>query len=142
MLRRLQELAQERATFAFESTLSSRTFAVFLKELKSRGYLVHLLYVWLNSPELSAVRVRHRVEAGGHDIPLDTIHRRYGRSVANFMNMYRPLANSWFAYDNSGKTARIVAAGTPRGVHVVRPAVWRLMQEQANAQAADNPQDA
>ena len=35
MLRRLDELANSGKSFAFESTLSSRTFSVFLKRLKT-----------------------------------------------------------------------------------------------------------
>ena len=37
MLRRLQELARSKTDFAFESTLSSRSFALFLRELKEQG---------------------------------------------------------------------------------------------------------
>lgn len=38
MLRRLRQLADAGEDFAFESTLSSRTFAGFLRDLKARGY--------------------------------------------------------------------------------------------------------
>jgi predicted ABC-type ATPase len=38
MLNRLHELADSQANFAFESTLSSRTFAPFLRRCKSTGY--------------------------------------------------------------------------------------------------------
>ena len=38
MLRRLSELAAAREDFAFESTLSSRSFAPFLQRLKAAGY--------------------------------------------------------------------------------------------------------
>lgn len=37
MLKRLRELAASKVSFAFESTLSSRTFALFLKRCKSQG---------------------------------------------------------------------------------------------------------
>ena len=37
MLKRLHQLADSKADFAFESTLSSRTFALFLRILKTQG---------------------------------------------------------------------------------------------------------
>ena len=40
MLTRLRQLGEAEADFAFESTLSSRTFAPFLRSLKARGYVV------------------------------------------------------------------------------------------------------
>lgn len=40
MLRRLRQLAHERVEFAFESTLASRSFAVFLRRLLAAGYRV------------------------------------------------------------------------------------------------------
>ena len=39
MLTRLKELAAAKQDFAFESTLSSRSFAPFLRQLKRHGYL-------------------------------------------------------------------------------------------------------
>jgi hypothetical protein len=38
MLTRLKELAAAKQDFAFESTLSSRSFAPFLRQLKAQGY--------------------------------------------------------------------------------------------------------
>jgi predicted ABC-type ATPase len=101
MLRRLDELAASGKSFAFESTLSSRTFSVFLKKLKSQGYHVGLCFVWLNSAELAKERVALRVQMGGHHIPDDVIERRYARSIQNFRNLYLPLADEWSLFDNS-----------------------------------------
>src|SRR5262245_35222782 len=77
MLEHLHELADTRCTFAFETTLASRTFAPWVADLKGKGYLFRLLFLWLPSPELAMTRVRDRVRRGGHDIPEDTIRRRY-----------------------------------------------------------------
>ncbi|MDO8654362.1 MAG: zeta toxin family protein [Undibacterium sp.] len=101
MLRRLDELAASGKSFAFESTLSSRTFSVFLKRLKSQGYHVGLCFVWINSVELAKQRVSLRVKMGGHHIPDDVIERRYARSIQNFRNLYLPLADEWSLFDNS-----------------------------------------
>lgn len=111
MLRRLGELARERQSFAFETTLSSRSFAPFLRRLKADGYHVHLIYVWLRSPGLALQRVAARVSQGGHSVPDETIRRRYRRGLANFLQLYRPLADDWMLCDNSGDGPIVVARG-------------------------------
>lgn len=42
MLARIRELAEQRASFAFETTLASRSFAPWPRELRASGYAVHL----------------------------------------------------------------------------------------------------
>src|SRR5437588_10570824 len=66
MLQHLHDLADERANFAFETTLASRTFAPWIAGLKRNGYQFHLFYVWLPSADVSIKRVRRRVIPGGH----------------------------------------------------------------------------
>ena len=132
MLKRLHGLARRRMSFAFESTLASRTFAPWLRTLKSEQYEVHLLYVWLRSPGLAARRVHERVLAGGHSIPIEVIERRYVRSCANLLRLYIPLATSWRILDNSGKQPKVVAhrreGGEPA---IVLSRQWRQIHETA-----------
>ncbi|MBL8168408.1 MAG: zeta toxin family protein [Acidobacteria bacterium] len=101
MLKRLRDLAERRANFAFESTLASRSYAPWIAELKQQGYEFDLFFIWLNSPELAARRVEERVRLGGHSIEETTIRRRYQRGLENFFALYQPLASSWTVYDNS-----------------------------------------
>ena len=93
MLRRLRQLSKAKADFAFESTLSSRTFATFLQALKRQGYVVAIYYFSLANAQLAIRRVKLRVALGGHDVPPDVIRRRFGRSLNNFFNLYVPLAD-------------------------------------------------
>jgi predicted ABC-type ATPase len=110
MLRRLHELAEARESFAFESTLASRTFAPWLRQQSAHGYSISLVYVCLRSAALAVRRVRHRVRLGGHDVPAETVHRRFVRSAHNLFHLYLPLAHSWTIYDNSSSgPARLVA---------------------------------
>lgn len=111
MLNRLQELREDRADFAFETTLAGRSYLPFLRRLHREGYGVELYYFWLRSAELAVTRVQTRVRSGGHSIPRETIHRRYGRSLQNFWTAYRHEADSWFVYDNSGVAPVLLAAG-------------------------------
>ena len=53
MLERLRTLSDSGVDFAFETTLASRTYASFLRNCKSKGYTINLIYFWLQSPELA-----------------------------------------------------------------------------------------
>ena len=78
MLTRLSELAGGRGSFAFETTLASRTFAPWLRDLRASGYDVQLVFLWLPSADFAIERVADRVRSGGHNVPEETIRRRYG----------------------------------------------------------------
>jgi predicted ABC-type ATPase len=112
MLRRFDNLAAKRVSFAFESTLASQGLARRLAQLQTRGYSTHVLYLWLPSVELALARVRERVRNGGHDVPADTIRRRFERGRRNFFELYRPIVKRWRLYDASALTGpRLVASG-------------------------------
>jgi predicted ABC-type ATPase len=101
MLERLRQLADEGENFAFETTLASKTFAKWLKTLKAHSYAFHLFFLWLPSPDYAVARVAERVKMGGHNVPEETIHRRYHAGLKNFFTIYQPLADTWRMYDNS-----------------------------------------
>jgi predicted ABC-type ATPase len=113
MLKRLHELAERRADFAFESTLASRSFAPWINELKQkRGYFFYLIYLWLPSPDMAVARVRERVRAGGHNVAEDVVRRRYEGGLRNFFELYRPLADGWSFYANTMLSGpRLIAKG-------------------------------
>jgi predicted ABC-type ATPase len=130
MLRRLDDLARERQSFAFETTLASRSFAPFLRGLRAEGYRIHLIYLWLRSPELAVRRVAERVIHGGHSVPESTIRRRYRRGLANFLHLYRPLADTWVLCDNSGDGPVVVARGTSGDVEqVYQRELWHEFEQ-------------
>jgi len=109
MLQRIHQLADQGKDFAFETTISSRSFAPFLKQCQQRGYKIILLYVWLEDDKLAVARVHERVQNGGHSIPDHVVLRRYKRSIDNFLNIYALLANRWLLYDNSFNLPKIIA---------------------------------
>ena len=112
MLKRLKYLQNNQLDFAFETTLSSRSYIRFLNQCKQKGYTINLLFFWLNCPELAVLRVKQRVKAGGHNIPEDVIYRRYHRGLTNLFNAYLPLCHNWFIYDNSQFPIRLIAKFT------------------------------
>lgn len=121
MLERLHELGSQRADFAFETTMASRTFAPWLKSLRADGYEVHVVYMWLRSPELAIKRVSARVRQGGHHVPDETVRRRYRAGIANFFSLYMPLATTWMCADNSRRAKPTIIAqggiGQPTIIH-------------------------
>jgi predicted ABC-type ATPase len=134
MLRRIHELAMKKVTFAFETTMASRTFLPFLDQCKKSGYNLQLIYIWLISPDLSVARVTQRVEGGGHDVPEHTIRRRYKRGMKNFLSLYMPIADGWAVYDNSQLLPRLIAEETKiDGRRIIHSNIWETFEEVANA---------
>jgi predicted ABC-type ATPase len=130
MLSRLKELSSRKSDFAFETTMASRSFAPWLQRLIDEGYRLHLVFLWLSSPETAIARVRARVQAGGHDVPEATIRRRYARGTRNFLDLYRPLASTWRVYDNSSAEGpRLVASGGARlSEEILDDGTWKRIQ--------------
>lgn len=137
MLMRLRELAAERATFAFETTMASRSFAPWIAGLIGSGYEFEAAFVWVRSPALAIQRVRARAARGGHFVPPETVRRRYRRGIANFVKLYMPIATRWKVYDNSGESGPVLvahrAAGKP--VLVIEPRAWGRVLEVAHEEA-------
>ena len=133
MLLRLRELAERKVSFAFETTLAGRSLALWLAELKEKGYDFRLLFLWLPSPDIAVARVAARVRMGGHDVPEETIRRRYEAGLRNFFGLYQPLANDWRMYDNSEMPhPRIVAAGAgTRITEIADRRAWERIQRAA-----------
>ena len=110
-LRRLEELASAGESFAFETTLAGRVYASRIRKWKGQGYRFLLGFFWLPNVELALERVAKRVQSGGHGIPEQVVRVRYERGLENFFQLYRPLADTWAVYDNSGNAPRLIAVG-------------------------------
>lgn len=129
MLARLDYLVNAEVDFAFETTLAARHFAKFMRKCKAKGYIINLIYFWLQSPELAIARVRRRVESGGHNIPEETIRRRYQRGRINLMNLYLPLCDTWSIYDNSNPSPQLVTASNlNQKIIVYEPSIWKQIE--------------
>ncbi len=109
MLAEIRRLADQRHDFAFETTLSGRTYEPMLRQFRPQGYMVYLYFLWLPDATLNVRRVAQRVQQGGHNVPEDDVRRRYRRGIANFLNVYRALTDHWIVFDNSGRWPREIA---------------------------------
>ncbi|NQW44997.1 MAG: zeta toxin family protein [Deltaproteobacteria bacterium] len=103
MLKAIEDALKNDESFAFESTLSGKTWWPILNRAIKQGYSIKIYFVYLNKPTLNLQRIRQRVKEGGHSIPKATVLRRYPRTFENFWRAYRPLCTDWFIFDNSGK---------------------------------------
>jgi predicted ABC-type ATPase len=129
MLSEIQSFAKRRVPFAFETTLSGRSYMGLLRRLKAQGYEVHLFFLWVKSVDLALSRVRERVSRGGHDVPEPVIRRRFDRSIRNFLVHYRRLADVWTLFDNSGATPTVVAFGKKQGVRIIDNVLYSALVE-------------
>jgi len=111
MLGRIKDLMNQQIDFAFETTLATKSYAKLVLEALAKGYIVMLVYFWLNTLELAVERVKKRVKSGGHNIPEDIILRRYKAGINNLSNMYIPICDYWLIIDNSKPPFHIIAEG-------------------------------
>jgi len=100
-LREIYAKIDKRVDFAFETTLAGRSQISLLKKLRQDGWRTVLFFLWIPDAAFSKSRVRERVEHGGHNIPEDTIYRRYPRIMNNLIKIYIPLCDKTICYDNS-----------------------------------------
>lgn len=128
MLKRINELLESGADFAFETTLSTKSYVSFMKKAQSKGYHVTLLFFWLNSPAMAIKRVAERVSEGGHNIPRDVIERRYYRGIKNLIKLYIPVCDNWLIVDNIDIASKAVAKGS-RGLKetIINHDIWETI---------------
>jgi predicted ABC-type ATPase len=109
MLKRIDELLEEGVDFAIETTLSTFSYQKTILIAQSKGYVVTLLFFWLNSEELAIDRVKQRVSEGGHNIPEETIRRRYHRGIDYLFRFYLDICDNYLIVDNSSNSPLYIA---------------------------------
>ena len=109
MLARMDELLQKGETFAFETTLATKSYKQKIEWAQANGYEVTLLFFWLDSPNMAKKRVAQRVAEGGHNIPLETIERRYHNGITNLFAIYIDMVDICYIFDNSEGRKELIA---------------------------------
>lgn len=115
MLKRITELLVHNQNFAFETTLSTKSYKNKILEAQEKGYTVTLLYFWLQNIELAKARVKMRVSEGGHNIEPEIIERRYFRGIENLFKIYLPIVDGAIIFDNSNGKHELLAEKTVDG---------------------------
>jgi len=111
MLDEIEASVRRRENFALETTLSGLGYLRHIRRWRALGYRVILYFLMLPDVETAIARVAERVRQGGHDIPQDTICRRFAAGLRNFEQHYRQCVNEWATYDNSTSTLILLAWG-------------------------------
>lgn len=57
VLQQIYEYARRGVDFAFETTLSGKSYLNLLISLKKKGYAIHLFFLWIPSSELAIARI-------------------------------------------------------------------------------------
>jgi predicted ABC-type ATPase len=98
-------------SFAFETTLSGKTYALMIPEWQRMDYSIKLVFLCIPDVKVAVDRVKYRVEQGGHNIPEKIIRRRHEKGWYNFQYVYKQLVDAWVLFDNSGRTPRLLDKG-------------------------------
>lgn len=133
MLAQIRSLGDRGGDFAFETTLSGRSYLPLLRDLKARGYAIHLFFLWIPSVELALARIAGRVREGGHDVPDAVVRRRFAKGLSNLFRFYRPLLESWTIFDNSSEEPRLIASEAQGELRVANRELHDKIQEELAA---------
>lgn len=115
MLNRINDLLKESESFAFETTLSTRSYKNKIKTAREKGFTITLLFFWLQNVELAKERVKIRVSEGGHNIEPEIIERRYLNGIKNLFEIYIPIVDGLLIFDNSEGKHELLAMKTIDG---------------------------
>ena len=107
--RRILKCFKENLSFAVETTLSGNNHINTFKTAKELGYKIILVYTFVDNTKTCIERIKVRVKNGGHPVPDEDVVRRYKRSISNFWNKYKGLADEWLLYYNGNESSTIVA---------------------------------
>ncbi len=129
MLKKVQYLFDRRDDFCIETTLATRALIKITRKAQELGYYVTVLYLWLESPDLAVERVAARVKAGGHDVPEETIRRRYRMGIYYLFNSYMQTCDKWILADNSHPPFSIIAEGSKKGFAIRDMEKYRKVKE-------------
>ncbi len=127
MLEQIHSLAERGLDFGFETTLSGKTYVKLLQDMRKRGYLIHIFFLWITNVKLALERIELRIRNGGHHIPESIVRRRFDRSLPNFLRIYKPLADSWAIFDNSGDTPKIIAFEESGKFEILDPGLFDIL---------------
>ncbi len=111
MLSMIHDYVKRGESFAYETTLSGRSYARLIPRWRNEGYKVKLFFLRLSRPDVAVARVKQRVLEGGHDVPESIIRRRFHAGLRNFEYIYKDLVDEWAVYDNSGDQPVLVEEG-------------------------------
>ncbi len=129
-LSEIEEHLAKDEDFAFETTLSGRSYLRLIRRLQAEAWQVELIYLALPSVEMSKLRVAERVAHGGHNIPVHDLERRFPRSLNNLFDRFSCAVDHCICLMNDGHEPVLIfeQQGTSRKI-VHEPLYQQLIQE-------------
>lgn len=124
MLEQIHLLADKNRDFGFETTLAGKSYVRLLNNLKSKGYRIHLYFLWIDNVDIALERIADRVRRGGHNVPEEIVRRRFNRGLPNLFNLYRPLLDFWAIFDNSTDSPFMIAYEEAGDLEIIDPALF------------------
>ncbi|MEX2306286.1 MAG: AAA family ATPase [Pirellulales bacterium] len=134
-LARLQAQLLADRDFIVETTLSGLTWRKYLRQARELGFEITIYFIYLDSADTCVARVTERVRCGGHGVPEQDIRRRFSRSLANFWNTYRKIADHWAIAYNPGGSPVEVAFGYQEDFAVTDETLFRRFLELAEVES-------
>ena len=118
-----EDAIKNRRDFTFETVLSSPRNVELLKNAKSFGYRIEVVFVLTSDPQINISRVAQRVKNGGHDVPKDKIISRYHKSLDNISAMLK-IADIMWVVDNSTEKAELIIYSKDSEVSINETPYW------------------
>lgn len=122
---------RRRENFAFETTLSGRSYLRLIERMRNEGWQVELIYLALPSVEMSKLRVAERVEHGGHSIPEKDIERRFPRSLNNLLNAFSHTVDCCVCFMNDDENPVLVFEQQGGNRDIIQDGYYQLMMNEA-----------
>jgi predicted ABC-type ATPase len=123
--RRIEKLKSKNRSIILESTLSGLFLKKMISEFKKKNYLITVIFVYLNEPQISIDRIKVRVSKGGHHVPDEDVKRRFIRGIFNFWNVYRQMADNWLLVNNSETSFEQVAIKNVKNFDIINEALFK-----------------
>jgi len=112
-------LLEHRITFGFETVGSTQEKIDFVKKAATKGYVIDILFISLESAEMCYQRIQKRVERGGHDVERSKVFSRYERTM-NYLKDYIEIADAIKVFDNSGKAPILVFSKNDSKMNILK----------------------
>lgn len=110
------KLLASKASFTFETVMSSPDKVAFLQKAQQAGYRTYLYFVATEDADINVSRVKYRVQVGGHPVAEDKIRSRYVRSL-ELLPQAVTYADRAYIFDNSG-AERVWVAEVTDGLEI------------------------
>ncbi|MDB4920849.1 zeta toxin family protein [Mucilaginibacter sp.] len=133
MLSRIDALLKNGDDFAIETTLATKSYVSLIKNARTIGYKITMVFFWLRSPQEAKQRVATRVSKGGHHIPDEIVDRRYFKGIYNLRHLYIAICDYWAVFNNEAGSPELVISGEfNQSQMIFNSDIWDVIKKQSD----------